>query len=562
VIETGRADRPAVERSPVEPATAPVGDAVGVWAPLALAVYVALAATYFVVRPEGRWAEVDSVGQAQAIRAIAARGALMPPLGAIHLDGYGYAAASGAVDGVTMAGPDAFYPNGYAYPAVSTVLLNMTGLSVVRLLQVVYPLVSAVLALSAWALYRELSGSHRVALIAALLLFLNSEFLFVVLRGSHERMLRALMLLSLWLLVRSFRFRDRPGHFAAHVVLFYLSSFALIATNALFGISFVVAIATAMVAAWALGRVRPGLLSLASPVAGRLALVAIAVTAVGYIFVAHLYPPAGHSLQVLHDVLEQLVALFLTTETGADPYTRVVGGWTSMRAYFLLSMETYLLMGASAIVWAWQGARWLRGAQHPPTLLAWLLWLLYGAFAFQGVLAILSDRSGLLGGNVQHRSFPSFAMVAAPLLAVALGQWRPARWQRAVAAGGVALLAGLALLKTTNEPSLSNKWTFYTPAELRALEWADQHHRDAAIWVGLDERLVAAFELTVGDSTHNNKWNIYAPQEATRSFLISDVVRLQSARLHQPLPAVAEANRVYDNGTVPMYRSRAQTHQR
>jgi len=98
---------------------------------------------------------------------------------------------------------------------------------------------------------------------------------------------------------------------------------------------------------------------------------------------------------------------------------------------------------------------------------------------------------------------------------------------------------------------------FYTPAELLALEWTDQHLHDSTIWVGLDERLSAAYDLAIGRSMQNNTWDIYNPKPFTRSFFISDVNRLQSARVDKALPATSRTNRVYDGGTTQLYRARA-----
>ncbi len=502
--------------------------------PLVLLVYVVLAASYFVVRFAGHWAEVDTAAQALAVRSMAESHALVPEVGDV-------------------------YPNGYGYVALSNAVLAFTGLSVPVLQQIVSPLASAFLVFPAWALFRELTGTRRAAALATLLLFLQPEFLFVVLRGSHERVLRGLMMVALWLLVRSFRYRDRTGYFAVHVALFYLSAFGLIATNTFFGISFVVACAIGMGAAWALSRGRPELLAVACGTAGRLASVVMAAATLGFVFVFYLYTPATQALHALHDVANKLSALLLTTEGGYNPYRVVATAWTSLPVYFLVSISDYLLIAVSAVVWIWQGLRWLRHLERPASVAAWLLWLLYGAFAFQGALSAVVDLSGSLGGNLQHRSFPSFALVATPLVASALSQWRPPRWTVAFAGAPVAALAGLALIKATNEPVLSNKWIFYGPAEIDALAWADQHHRSDAIWVGPDERLSTAFDLAVGRSARNNQRVSYDPKDGTRSFLISAIARLQSARLQKPLPAVAMENRVYDSGAAQLYHLRART---
>jgi hypothetical protein len=111
----------------------------------------------------------------------------------------------------------------------------------------------------------------------------------------------------------------------------------------------------------------------------------------------------------------------------------------------------------------------------------------------------------------------------------------------------------------TNEPSLSNKWTFHTPAELHALRWVDGHQRNAGVWVGLDERLRVAFGIAAGASTRGNQWDIWVPDGSTRLFLYTDLIRLQNARWEKPLPPVARENRVYDSGTAQLYRLRPRT---
>ncbi|MGH2460697.1 MAG: hypothetical protein ACRDIY_17725, partial [Chloroflexota bacterium] len=271
-------------------------------APLALLVFGVLLGAYFVARSGGLWAESDTALITRWIRAVVASGTLSPAAGDL-------------------------YPQGYGYAAVSAFVLALTGLDVATLQQVVYPLISALLVLPAWALYRELTGSQRAATLATLLLFIQPEFLFVVMRGSHERMLRVLMLVALWLLARSFRARERPGSFATHVGLFYVAAYALVATNVLFGISFFTAIATAMVAAWGLGRAHPGLRPFAGPVVARLASVTLVAAGLGFIVIFGAYPLAQTSLRALGTLAQKLAALYLTTQPSAtaayDPYRAV-----------------------------------------------------------------------------------------------------------------------------------------------------------------------------------------------------------------------------------------------
>ena len=151
------------------------------------------------------------------------------------------------------------YSNGYAFQAISAFIMAITGLDLATLQQLVYPLVAALVVLPAWALYRELTGSARGATLASLLLFTQPEFLFVILRSSHEKFTRTFLLLCLFFLVRSFKMRDRPWLFAMHVGLFYLTAYAFIASNNLLAHSFIFAIAVALICGSALERLKPSL---------------------------------------------------------------------------------------------------------------------------------------------------------------------------------------------------------------------------------------------------------------------------------------------------------------
>ena len=161
-----------------------------------------MVSVYFVVRFQGRWAENDLAAFARYMSVMLTRGRLVP------------------------AGEEA-YPNGYAFQAISTFVLAITGLDVAALQQVIYPLLSPLVVLPAWVLYRQLTGSRRGATVATLLLFTQPELLFVILRSSHEKFTRTFLLLSLFWLVRSLQSGNRPGLFAIHVSLFYLSVFGL-----------------------------------------------------------------------------------------------------------------------------------------------------------------------------------------------------------------------------------------------------------------------------------------------------------------------------------------------
>jgi hypothetical protein len=488
---------------------------------------------------------------------------------------------AGAIAGLVRAqqllpAGEAVYSHGYAYQAVAAALCALTGLPVAAFQQLLSPFLLAVLLLPlAWVTYRELAGGAAAATLATLLLLLEPEFLFVVLRGSHEKITRTLMLLALFLLARSLRLSRRPGRFAAYVLLFHAAGYGIIASNNLFGSSFVAAIALALAAGWPLARRwGAGSLEVASDLSRRLLYSVCVLLAVAFVFTFYAYSPAAHQLGLYREVWHKVAVLLLDLGQArpvGDPYAAVAGGWVNLQVYLLVSLANWLLIGVSLSIWLRQGWRWLGRGIAPESHTAWLLWLLYGAFGLQGVGAVLTDFSGAIATNLQHRAFASFSVVAAAAVARGVtpllgpqGRGRAGYWRTAGArpllAAGAGCLAALSILKASNEPALSNKWTFYEPPEIQALRWAGGHLRAATIWTEFDERLLAAYQLVVesGDPrpptlAGGNRLDAFVPKPGGRDFLITDVTRRRAARLGTALPPATTQLRTYDNGAAEIY---------
>lgn len=516
------------------------------WPWLGLLLYMLVVGFYFIARYSGRWAESDSATFAKVLRAFVEEGRLVPTLGPV-------------------------YPNGYAFQALSAYIVALTGLEVAALQQLVFPLTACLVVLPAWTLYRELSGSTRGATLATLLLFTQPEFLFVILRSSHEKFSRALMLLCLFLLVRSFKLRDHPSLLTLHVSLFCLTTFALVASNNLLAHSFIVAVGTTYLLARYFEKRSLNLQHTSGPILQRLRNVVLICLAFVYVFTFYVYPPALHDLLVLKTVLDRVAALFLDVGTKAasdyaDAYTVVASGWISVGAYFLVSIANWMVLATSFAIWMHQGIRWLLQGKRPKTQMAWLLWLLYAAFAAQGGLSAVADASGALSSNLQHRLFPTFSIFAVAMTGTWLAQWRPQRLAgllRVVLAVTIFCISILSILKATNEPLVSNKWTFYRPAELAALVWSTAHLEESAIWTEYDERLIVAFDTAIGDPANHNHFQAYRLLPTTRNIVLTSITRLRSSRLRDPLPVPPDAFRVYDNGDAEVYHLRPQTpHQR
>jgi hypothetical protein len=506
---------------------------------------VLLVGLYLISRSNGRWAESDSAEFTALIRIFMAEGRLVPRDGA--------------------------YPNGYAFQAISTFLLAMTGIETAVLQQLIYPLLAALVMLPAWLMYREVTGSITGAVIGTALLFTQPEFLFVILRSSHEKFTRSLSILVIFVLVRSFHSRERPQLFATYVGLFYLFIFAQITCNNLLANSFTVAIALALLLGLLLERIRRT--TYADGLLLRLFYASVICLIITYIFTFYLYSPAQHDVLVLQDTWTRISALFLDMRQDSaesevvNAYAYVGLGWINVPVYFLVSLSNWVILGASFVIWARQGWRWLWRRTPPASAAAWLLWLLYTAFATQGTIAVIADASGALGSNMQHRLFPSIsivavALVARALAAQALATWKPARFRRSFHVGLSVILACFAVLsvfKASNEPVLSNKWTFFRANEMMAIEWTDAHLTHNHIWTDLDERLMVAYRTIYSSSSNANVISGFTLLPQTRTILLTDVTRLRSARLKQNLPVPPDALRVYDNGEAELYRLRPRT---
>jgi hypothetical protein len=498
-----------------------------------------LVAGYAAIRHGGLWGEVDTSTTATAMRAMLQEGQLIPQLVA--------------------------YPNGYGFQALAVILVHVTSLSVAQLQIFGAALLAVWLVLPAWLAYRELTGSARGATLATALILVQPEFLFPILRGTHEKFTRGLMFLALYLLVRSILARGQTRRLAAFLLAFYLVIYALITFNNLMAFSFIAALGLALALNLGIWRVFAAHGDKSALTQRRL-LYAVGISLLlAFIFTFYAYPPAQHGLNVVQSIGDRLALLFLQVEeTTVNPYAVVSAAWISPLVYLLLSIANWLLLVLSFLFWTTQTLSWWRSHSWPDEPRVRLLWSLYGAFGFLGALSIAVDFSGALASNLQHRIFPTFAMLAAPVVAawlVGRPEARPlaSRLARGVLAVTIAFLAVLAVLKATNEPAVSNTWLFYTPAEFVALRWMGTANPNDAIWTEFDQRLLSAMNTCCSEELGGRRLAGYRPQPGTRAFLISDVVQARGMRLGQPLPIDGDSLRAYDNGAADIYRLRPRT---
>jgi hypothetical protein len=207
--------------------------------------------------------------------------------------------------------------------------------------------------------------------------------LFVILRSSHEKFTRALMLFCLFLLVRSINLSDQRHRFAIYVGLFYVSTFALIASNSYIAHSFVFALAIALLVGHILRKRNAYLQRPDDRTLTRLPYVLLISIAGFYLFIFYIYPPAMHQISVYETIWDRLAALLLNTEvsTPTNAYAAVSTGWISIYVYFLVSLANWIILLTSFTIWSYQGIRWFWRKETPGTQTSLLIWFMYAAFA-------------------------------------------------------------------------------------------------------------------------------------------------------------------------------------
>lgn len=459
------------------------------------------------------------------------------------------------------------YTNGYGYPALALFFADLSAISLGQVQLVGGALLLAWIVLPAWLSYREFTRSELAASLATLILLAQPEFIFPLLRGTHEKFTRGLMFLCLYLLLRSLRSRG-ARQLALLVVTFYLSGYALITFNNLLASSFITALVFAVTLVWSLGRLRVPADWHRPQLVSRLGYVIASLLVMAFIFTFYAYTPAQHQIQVLQSIADRLSVLFLQVEeASSNPYVVVNRGWISPAVYFAVSLANWLLLATSVLIWFAQARRWRQQRQAPPAHLL-LLWAFYAAFVFQGVVSMAIDISGAIAKNLQHRAFPSFVMLATPLVGHWLAQrlkspqggWlqdsRALRWGLGA---GVAVLMALSLLKATVEPALSNYWIFYTPGEYQAAAWSERALVNGSLWVGFNERVAVGYALRTDGRAMEVYLDTYTVDPYTRDFLLSQATLLHASRVNQPLPAPADSLVTYDNGDAQVHHKRPVT---
>jgi hypothetical protein len=508
--------------------------------PLALVLYSVAIVAYLLLRFRGHYVEQDTAEMTQLIEAVAAYGSAIP---------------SAAVHPV--------YPFGFGFQAVNLYLMRLSGASIQTLQAWVWPFLVVGLALVAFLTFREITADDRAAALGGLLLFMQPDFLFTALRGSHEKMTYCMLLVAILLLFRSYRYRHRLLVFAAYVALFYLVVFGVVCTNSAFGSSLIIALSVSFFGGTLVSRLLDREAGAGDRAMIRLAYVSFSSFLLLVCELLYFYAPSLGILAQLPSAIDRVVAFVFNFDVGGKPYASIPLGWPNTGVYFLLTSFTWLVLAISGIAWCVRTVRFFRGGWPLAPDHVRLCWLLYAGLALQVGLGIAVDFAGVLGANLQLRLFPVFMFVAIPtssaavvhLLDRAAGRLFLRQSLRLGVALTTVVFTAFSVLKATNEPLLSNKWTFYGTAEAQAMDWLAVGVPQGGVWSDVDERLreVDLFRSPPTEAAAS-RYPTLLPPERLDVVMLSRITRERMARLDVPLPDLPDMSELYDNGLVQIYR--------
>lgn len=497
-----------------------------------------LAGAYYSLRYSGLAMEVDASRQAISAQGIVASGRLV------------YSQS---------------YNNGFAYGAQLALASMISGIDI-NSIQLGSGAWVFVLALVGFIAYRELIGSSLGGALAAFLLLIQPDFLFYVVRGSHERSTWTCALLMLFFLVRSYRYAESPYRLLATVLLFYLSFWGMTSGNVYFASTFMMAIALSLAIGWVLDRVflrRQPAAQLLAQWWRRLLLVSFICIIIVYIFINDLYAPALQTYRLFKNLIDQLAMLILGLQPiePTETYAAFGAAWRDSASYLLVTGVQWAVAIAGFVTWIVMLFRLPRLSPGRR-----LLWQLYTSFGILLLLGVVADFAKFLNTNLQLRMFTPFTLFSSGLVALGLqsvwGWLRPAA--RRLLAPAVGLLAVFAFVvtqvKITNDPLVGNQWSFYSPAEVRAVEWANARVQGQRIWVDLGSRLPHTFYFLEGYAYQRPNAYAFGIEPVEYPYiLVTQLVQMRASRIEAALPATNSHLKIYDNGTAELYHRRPLT---
>ena len=438
--------------------------------------------------------------------------------------------------------PTRAYPAGFSYEFIASSASSIMDVDIQTLQQIVFPITYGVVpVLIAICFYRSMLKGKHDWIASSLLLILIPEFIMVSSRGTHEKssmilIMTLLLMVAIWIRRNNISSRPPIPFIAAAFVMIS----AIVFTNCFFAVSFFIVLAIAQPVAVKLGEIKRSRDFLSIPLFG------LACTGAFLL----LYRPASTLVATASTYWQKLALILSGQETPAEPYSSISAAWTSTSAWTATNLLTFFLIGFSAGYIAYS-LLLKRNQESIGTTEA----LYLGATGMLLVFVILDYVGGSSISNLQLRWLPFWGITAAP--AAYRGALLAGRTHlRSIPRRGLVLMLGLAiaivlslsLLRATLDPSISNRWIYYSDAEDYSIDWINQTCSGNA-WGGIDYRTGSLFVFDHGFPQNPSLKFVTAENPSGLGIVLdSDLSALQADHLDLNLQSLASWNRVMDIG--------------
>ena len=480
-------------------------------------------------------------------------------------------AASGIIQSGGIFGPEA-YSNGFAYPALVSTLSLLTGLSVATLQLYILP-VALLFTTGAAIVFFSRSLGTRGTVLASLLLLMHPFLLFSAYRSTHEKFTYALILLTSYALYQTFASSSNEAR-TKNIILSYIMMFGLITQNAFFAAAFISAIGITLVITEltaVIGKQKLRTRRLAYTVTNSFVLLLIMMYT--------LYPPASRSLSNVGSAAVRGFLLLIGASpsgesqsvTGAAVYQTALTSWSNPEVWFLLTSFYWIVFPVAGITWLFKVKGMVLNDKFEESNSGEIFFLvLFATFSSELAITVLLDQLGLyFGANTQIRILPLvgifavfFAVVGTmtiykniQLTFVSVNPL-PVDISQIFCVVVIILLftfAGTSALKASNNPLVSNNWTFASDGEMRAIEWIEGEAADQIIWTGYRNRVISGHTIRNPSNRRQNTLDISGANFGLNYVLWSETLSALSQSTGLPLPPRDNANLVYTNGDARLF---------
>ncbi len=555
-----------------------------IWSPLLLVViYSFLSHLFLVVRYSGRWTDSDSSWMTVFIKAVQDSGTLTPTI---------------------------VYKNGFGFQLLTASISDVTGLSV-QTLQSLYPALGFLLIVMAYVLFQEFLNNRRIAIISIFLLALQPEILISVNRSTHEKFSIYLMLAAFLVILKISSNNLKLKQNIPYLLTFYLFVFALISFNLLFGMIVLaslvgVLIIGAITAQWSLNMgVHRTLTILLIPYVFLITTFYKIYPPAEYsLWISSLLraqllgtvtrlPPIQRFL--FFSTLVVLIDLFILRHEARktlDRFIRVIKRHSKEMRYLsiVLVAVIYVLLLINMPRFFW-GSNPSSFKYHTWILLTLIDWIIiplafvmalhiisnvlnqkkvptrslqlinfFLAWTFLLLFSVIMDfaqetgpQSQFIGSNLKLRIFVLWMFLLIPLAGLYIDKIIHVGIKREAKAIFVILIIFFSLaslMKSTNEPLLTDNWIFYTQPEEAGLKWIGRNLRDTNVWGGRSNfRIGFAYVKNSAQALNNVNFG----HGSSEYVFLSSIEEAVEEPRYEP-PTVEGRSLVYDSGYVKIYK--------